>query len=113
VPSLTSSDFVVRIDDQPFSFSGHLTALDASGSVPVFDSDLVGGGTARLLLHGGCLDFPQCTEAAGNPVFGAVSYTFVDPTPEPAGMLLVVSGVLLIIVIGRGQSIRARDGRRS
>ncbi len=108
VPAFNPSDPFFLIE-QPFTFSGHLTARDTSSAgPPVFDSDLVGGGTVRTLLRRGCPSF-LCTEP--QPWFtSSITYTFADPVPEPRGMILVASG--LLIIASRRKRIRSQDLER-
>lgn len=83
---------------EPFTFTGHLTAVDPAGGSTVFDSDLLGGGTASLVTIAGCAN-ANCSSRTPEYGFAGVDYTFtnVSPTPEPATVLLLGSGLIAVI----------------
>ena len=67
----------------PFIFSGRvLGSIESPAVMPLFDLTLTGSGRANMGLN--LVD--------GTYQFVAASYTFADPVPEPATLLLVGTG---------------------
>ena len=72
----------------PFIFSGRVLGSNESPAVmPLFDLTLTGRGRAGMGVN----------LEDGTYQFVAASYTFADPVPEPATLLLVGTGVALAL----------------
>ena len=76
----------------PFTFTGHLNGCPGGclTNPAVFGVDLVGSGTATVMLTFAGFD------NSGNPIFTFQKATFQFEVPEPASILLFASGVGLL-----------------
>jgi hypothetical protein len=99
----------VLLPPQPFTMSGRVTLLEGGTGVPgatIFDTLVTGQGTFRVYLEGpqGDAQPPFSFNVAGFEFDPATS----APTPEPATLLMVASGLAFV---GRAAR-RGRAGQR-
>jgi hypothetical protein len=86
----------------PFVLSGSIAAFqNATATVPLFEADVTGSGLAMLVLQ---------RDTLGVYRFLAVDYTILDPTPEPATLLLFGSGVTVLAIRRRLYLVRSARG---
>ena len=73
----------------PVTFSGTLSGFDIDTGAVLFNRSLYGSGTGRVLFY------------EPSPPFFSYEYS-LDPTPEPASMLLFCTGIGWIVIRRRG-----------
>ena len=92
--------------NQPFAFTGDVTGYDRliDGPFeidPVFSRDLTGFGTASLRFRG------ELVNGVSRYSYLDTRYDFTDPVPEPATVLLTLSGLGAVAVRRRRRVSRA------
>jgi hypothetical protein len=102
--SFSAGTVIVPITSDPFiTLSAPFSLTSGSLSGPGFGVGFTGGGFASLSLT------RVGTDASGNSLyrFSGLSYTFTEPVPEPASMLLFLTGVLALPVMFRKRNPRS------
>jgi hypothetical protein len=106
VPPLPDGDFEQPVSlVAPFTMDGRLTGFRSGGTIPLFEIDVVGRGTADLRLLAGDDGWR----------FSDLFYRFEDPAavPEPMSLVLVGSGLAAMLASRRRRRLTPRITERS